>query len=524
MSSGLRAAREINGGGEPSPDVLFSRRPSRRSCTEPQTTAASQESSVPATKKPSQTNPKKMMKKEAESNPKQRVKSAKIASEPSKVKPLESAMTSSTSAARQAIGSQAKRETKPETSCSPDLPAAPTTPRASPPKTCPACGLSKTFNSSRSESLAYENQIDSLKASVDSLRQEASLREQEHQSALATLRSDLATAQSEILKLVQLGRDQQRHFDVEQATWREREKQLVDAGAATLTREKELEEKVLNFKNIYEEANQKVINLEGLYAKVMEECESFRVEAVALRSECKEQREQRDHSEAQLLSLKEELERARSDHSAMQRTIVDKSLSEAEAKIKAEATRAENAEEKVKTLEKDLGKLKSRLDMAEALPHHLRDEMRRVAERNLKHVDLVESQVSSLREELREESVQRTTLEKEKIDLAKRVSAMQDQVRQLTIDAKGMNAAEFEDTFEAVMREEFDAMRHAYEAKLKDLKVEFSKQRSIHDKSISNVQKESRSKLVNLKTEIMRRDASISQMQKEIENLKSSAQ
>ena len=85
---------------------------------------------------------------------------------------------------------------------------------------------------------------------------------------------------------------------------------------------------------------------------------------------------------------------------------------------------------------------------------------------------------------------------------------------------KGMNAAEFEDTFEAVMREEFDAMRNAYEGKLKALQADASKQRNAHDKSVRDVQKELRSKMVTLRTDVMRRDATIAQMRKEIEDLK----
>ena len=127
---------------------------------------------------------------------------------------------------------------------------------------------------------------------------------------------------------------------------------------------------------------------------------------------------------------------------------------------------------------------------------------------------------SQLRELLQEEAGKSTMLEEERDALSKRVGAMQDQVRQLTMDAKGMNAAEFEDTFEAVMREEFDAMRNAYEGKLKALQADASKQRNAHDKSVRDVQKELRSKMVTLRTDVMRRDATIAQMRKEIEDLK----
>ena len=168
-------------------------------------------------------------------------------------------------------------------------------------------------------------------------------------------------------------------------------------------------------------------------------------------------------------------------------------------------------------------RVQGRLATAEALPHRLREEMLRSAEGSVKQVERVEAEMSQLRELLQEEAGKSTMLEEERNALSKRVSAMQDQVRQLTMDAKGMDAAEFEDTFEAVMREEFDAMRNAYEGKLKTLKADASKQRNTHDKSLRDLQKEQRSKLVTLRTDVMRRDATIVQMRNEIDHLKGCA-
>jgi chromosome segregation ATPase len=353
------------------------------------------------------------------------------------------------------------------------------------------------------------------------LRGEMQAQRTEHSALLSTLRGDLQTAQDEVLKMVQLGRDQQRRFDVEQVAWRAREQQLVEAGTATLTREKELEDKMLSFKTGCDEANQKAVSLEALYAKLVEECEASRAEAVALRSECREQRTRGDHSEAQLLSLQEELARARTDHTQMQTSLVtQEALREAEATAREAGALAAEAETTVASLQQELSRVQGRLATAEALPHRLRDEIRRATEGNVKQVERVEAEMSQLRELLREEAGKTTMLQEERDALSKRVGVMQDQVRQLTMDAKGMNAAEFEDTFEAVMREEFDAMRNAYEGKLKALQADASKQRNAHDKSVRDVQKELRSKMVTLRTDVMRRDATIAQMRKEIEDLK----
>ena len=55
------------------------------------------------------------------------------------------------------------------------------------------------------------------------------------------------------------------------------------------------------------------------------------------------------------------------------------------------------------------------------------------------------------------------------------------------------------------------------------LKADASKQRNTHDKSLRDLQKEQRSKLVTLRTDVMRRDATIVQMRNEIDHLKGCA-
>eukprot|EP00946_MAST-07B_sp_MAST-7B-sp1_P000625 g625.t1 len=496
--SGLRAARDLNGGGgEPSPDVLFSRRPSRKRST----------ATTDATKEP------------AAARQPARPPTKKLAKKPMATKSVPTAVAPKACPAGAAATG---KDVAPETSNSPTQlkPPAPKSPRATSSPSVhmehPQQGCSECAKRS-SETAASAKKIMALNATIEKMRSDMESDKAEQSTLIATLRGDLKTAQDEVLSLVKLGRDQQRHFDVEQAAWRERERQLVDTGTATLTREKELEDKILSFKTGLEESNKKSASLEALYAKVVEECDTFRAEAVALRSECKEQRTRSDHSEAQLLLLKEELERVRADHTKMQTSAISQeALREAEARAQTATERAKEAESTVAALQQEMKRLNGRVSTAEALPNRLREEIRSAAEKNFKQLERVEADALQVRELLREETSKSALIEKERDDLASRVREMQSQVRKLTMDAKGMNAEEFEDTFEAVMREEFDAMRNAYEGKLKALKADSSKQRNIHEKSLRDAQKDMRSKMVTLKTEVMRRDAMIAQMREEI--------
>jgi|TARA_B110000008_G_C16497499_1_gene374746 hypothetical protein len=72
-----------------------------------------------------------------------------------------------------------------------------------------------------------------------------------------------------------------------------------------------------------------------------------------------------------------------------------------------------------------------------------------------------------------------------------------------------MKPDEFEDTFEAVMREEFDAMRSAYEDKLKTLKDNTTKMKYQVEKEIREMEKAGRSRLIGLKQDVKRKDAQI---------------
>ena len=72
-----------------------------------------------------------------------------------------------------------------------------------------------------------------------------------------------------------------------------------------------------------------------------------------------------------------------------------------------------------------------------------------------------------------------------------------------------MKPDEFEDTFEAVMREEFDAMRSAYEDKLKTLKDNVTKMKYQVEKEIREMEEAGRSRLIGLKQDVMRKDAQI---------------
>jgi ABC-type phosphate transport system auxiliary subunit len=121
----------------------------------------------------------------------------------------------------------------------------------------------------------------------------------------------------------------------------------------------------------------------------------------------------------------------------------------------------------------------------------------------------IEKTVDDLKNEIKKQAIEIHDVTKERDDLMERISGMQNQVKQMTMNAKNMKADEFEDTFEAVMREEFDAMRGAYESKLKVIKDEVNKIRYEARKEMKEKSETTRIKMIGLKSEIMKLNAHI---------------
>ena len=95
-----------------------------------------------------------------------------------------------------------------------------------------------------------------------------------------------------------------------------------------------------------------------------------------------------------------------------------------------------------------------------------------------------------------------------------RLAGVQQQIKTLVRSAKNMKAEEFEDTYEAVMREEFEAMRGAYEDKLKVLREQVAQIRHTSSKAIDVHAQSQKVKIIGLKSELMKKTAQITVLMK----------
>ena len=107
--------------------------------------------------------------------------------------------------------------------------------------------------------------------------------------------------------------------------------------------------------------------------------------------------------------------------------------------------------------------------------------------------------------------------------LNEEIKILKQQIQDLTdsrgsalIKASGMSRTEFEDTFEAVMREEFDAMSNAYEKRLSMKQNEMDKIKRTCNKEVRAAIDSSKQTLVRLEMSLRRKDAEIESLTNKI--------
>jgi len=494
--SGLQAARNLNSG-EPSPDVLFSRRPSTKGQVSNRLPNKTKSSIKKTQVKKIQKKPGKLQQPQTQTTQKQ----------PSTSKPLSSKLS------KQPDRSKSK-ETPPSPPTTGNQP--PQSPRS--PATSCTCTCSCTTCARPSSNPSISDEKSSRE--VEKLHTELVTTKKLH-ATLVKQCSDLQTSSKRERKIAAEAK-----LELEQASiaWKDRERELVAAGTSTLNREKEMEEQCNKY---LEQLTHTQHELSHVRSSHDEEHASSHAHLIAVNTETEELKsrikeleerltESMKHNLTSLESARNELEKSQQNASDTTATLVSAAWTDAEEQIRTETTRANKAEEALeniktlmKTQDNEMKRMKKRLDAAESLPSQLRDMLSKHAEKDAREEEHTANAMKELKRErdTLNDTVKETA--KERDALMERIAGMQDQVRNMTMKAKKMNADEFEDTFEAVMREEFDAMRSAYEEKLKMIKDQVTKCRYASDRDIKEMEKKTRAKIVSLNTKIMRQEAQI---------------
>ena len=124
---------------------------------------------------------------------------------------------------------------------------------------------------------------------------------------------------------------------------------------------------------------------------------------------------------------------------------------------------------------KEVDRLKIQLKTAVEVPKRIERLSKESSERYHNMVSEQMKEISKLKQQILVDESSITNLNEEIKILKKQIQDLTDSRGSALVKASGMSRSEFEDTFEAVMREEFDAMRAAYEKRLTTKQHEMEK-------------------------------------------------
>ena len=140
------------------------------------------------------------------------------------------------------------------------------------------------------------------------------------------------------------------------------------------------------------------------------------------------------------------------------------------AAARAAAEEADRSEELVRTiaaLRDELAQTRKeaneRLAAAKEIPRRVQEMSEKADEGRQRELDRLHERISGLELDVRDAGHREKTLKSEVESLQGQLEKIQARLRAQAAEAEGMSEADFVDSFEAVMREEFDAMRSAYE-------------------------------------------------------------
>jgi chromosome segregation ATPase len=489
-NNGVRAARSL-GAGEPSPDVLFSRRPSTKG---------------PATKTTKTTTTKNVSKNiTAQATTIKTTKTTKPTP-----KPTPKPTNPTTNASK--TNNKKKHPSKTSKLPPPSLPQSPRSPTAPSTCTCQCSNCSKDGSSSGSPSTSDGKlqlaEIAKLRAELSSFKQKRTTLQQKCTALETLVQQEQTRANAATLELAEASKN-----------WSKREQELVAAGTSTLSREKNMEEQA-NVLLAQLSSCQK--ELEQVKQQQNEGEQTAQVLVVSLKDEANDLNKRLQHLEEINLEYSQTLESTRNSLESnkkialeTQEMLVSAAWTEAEEQMKKEQETTQRVKHQVVELTKEKALLKQQLNSAEQLPNQLRDMLEKKIDQDLMEDARIDSMIDSLKNEIKNQAIEIQDRTKERDDLMERLAGVQQQIKTLVRNAKNMKAEEFEDTYEAVMREEFEAMRGAYEDKLKVLREQVAQIRHTSSKAIDDHAQSQKVKIIGLKSELMKKTAQITVLMKE---------
>ncbi len=252
----------------------------------------------------------------------------------------------------------------------------------------------------------------------------------------------------------------------------------------------ELEQKLTNVESEFESTKLELKNTSDDYQKLLE----------TLQESLNESQKSSQHEE-ELRLLKIELKDMKEKWTTRENELI-------EAGVNTLAREKQFEKERNESL-KELERIKVQLKTAVEVPKIIERLSKESSERYHNMVSEQSKELSKLKQQMSVDEMTIKSLNEEIKILKKQIQELTDSRGAALMKASGMSRTEFEDTFEAVMREEFDAMRAAYEKRLTMKQHEMDKIKRTCNKEVRDAIDSSKQKLVRLEMAMRRKDAEI---------------
>ena len=258
-----------------------------------------------------------------------------------------------------------------------------------------------------------------------------------------------------------------------------------------------LEQKILDIESNFETTKVELKNTNDDYQKLLETYQ-----------ETLNERQKDFMYKDEIAQLKKELKEAQDKWVSRENELI-------EAGVNTLAREKQFEKERNEAL-KEVDRLKIQLKTAVEVPKRIERLSKESSERYHNMVSEQMKEISKLKQQILVDESTITNLNEEIKILKKQIQDLTDSRGSALVKASGMSRSEFEDTFEAVMREEFDAMRAAYEKRLTTKQHEMEKIKRSCNKEVREAVDMSKQNLIRLEMSLRRKDAEIESLMEKL--------
>lgn len=378
-----------------------------------------------------------------------------------------------------------------------------------------------------------DSEIESLKAANKTLKEDFAIAQKELEIALGKL-SKASNGSNDHAQEIQAVKDKLVALEKAGETKDERVKDLeletttLNVSKASLQKELQLaldslQAATANRDKLQEELKSYVDDQQSKAEGETKQAEEFMKRIEELNAELVSVREaaaKYDQVDEMVVKLRIEMMDKESKWKQREKELVDAGIATLAREKELETSRddaVKKANDLLQSHNESVGKLKTKLRAAEAVPARIERMSKDASSRYHEMVGQLQLQISKMKQQSSVDEGTMKSLKEEASILRKQIDDISQSRADAAMRASGLSKQEFEDTFEAVMREEFDAMRAAYEKRLEGKRSEIETIKRSCNREVREAIEKSKAGVVRMDMTVRRKEAEIEHLLEQLE-------